>query len=546
MNIFELLKDKYVLPKEPRLFEAFSGIGCQRMAFERLGIPYKSVGISEIDKYAIKSYQAMHQDCNNYGSICDIKGSQLPQIDVFTWSFPCTDLSKAGRQKGLQDGTRSGLVYEVLRILQECKLNGNLPKVLIMENVVDLVQAKFVREFQQIQLEIEQLGYSNYTETLNAKDYGVAQNRDRVFMVSILGDYYYEFPKPIKLEKRLKDYLETDVDPKYYLSDRMLKYCTDMTNRNGFIRGERFNPQDESAEYAFAITTNPGSRPVDNFIKIPEATIKGYTEAYDGDGVYINRPHQKRGVVQDGMIQTLKTTCNSDIGVVVIGNYSPSNHDASRIVDNKGLAPTVKENHGTITATQDLKKEYCNKLLEENLVKDGDMIRHSYTNNRLEDMGRKENENGISATLTTRPDTLGIVVYDDYNQKIREDQNTIGTLTTNCGSSAERNGFKIMEFNETDYDFDDDEFETDYYFDDDEFKDPKYYFEMTDEEKEHYNSSELAIRKLTPRECWRLMGIDDAYFDKAYEVNSNAQLYKQAGNGIVVDVFAAIIGMMKG
>lgn len=506
MNIFELLKDKYVLPKEPRLFEAFSGIGCQRMAFERLGIPYKSVGISEIDKYAIKSYQAMHQDCNNYGSICDIKGSQLPQIDVFTWSFPCTDLSKAGRQKGLQDGTRSGLVYEVLRILQECKLNGNLPKVLIMENVVDLVQAKFVREFQQIQLEIEQLGYSNYTETLNAKDYGVAQNRDRVFMVSILGDYYYEFPKPIKLEKRLKDYLETDVDPKYYLSDRMLKYCTDMTNRNGFIRGERFNPQDESAEYAFAITTNPGSRPVDNFIKIPEATIKGYTEAYDGDGVYINRPHQKRGVVQDGMIQTLKTTCNSDIGVVV-----------------------------------DLKKEYCNKLLEENLVKDGDMIRHSYTNNRLEDMGRKENENGISATLTTRPDTLGIVVYDDYNQKIREDQNTIGTLTTNCGSSAERNGFKILEvnYNGTDIDYDDPEF-------DEEFKDPKYYYEMTDEEKEHYNNSELAIRKLTPRECWRLMGIDDAYFDKAYEVNSNAQLYKQAGNGIVVDVFAAIIGMMKG
>lgn len=498
MNIFELLKDKYVLPKEPRLFEAFSGIGCQRMAFERLGIPYKSVGISEIDKYAIKSYQAMHQDCNNYGSICDIKGSQLPQIDVFTWSFPCTDLSRAGRQRGLQDGTRSGLVYEVLRILQECKLNGNLPKVLIMENVVDLVQAKFVREFQEIQLEIEQLGYSNYTETLNAKDYGVAQNRDRVFMVSILGDYYYEFPNKIPLTKRLKDYLETDVDPKYYLSDRMLKCFSDMTNRNGLVRGDRFNPHNlEESKYAFAITTLAGNRATDNFIAMPEATEKGYTEAYDGDGVYINRPHQKRGVVQDGMIQTLKTTCNSDIGVVV-----------------------------------DLKKEYCNKLLENNLVEEGDMIRHSYTNSRLEDMERKENENGISATLTTRPDTLGIVVYDDYNQKIREDQNTIGTLTTNCGSSAERNGFKILEI-----DYDDPEF-------DEEFKEPKYYYEMTDEEKENYNNSELAIRKLTPRECWRLMGIDDAYFDKAYEVNSNAQLYKQAGNGIVVDVFAAIIGMM--
>lgn len=418
------------------------GIGCQRMAFNRLGIEYESLGISEIDKYAIQSYMAIHGDTKNFGSICDIKGIDLPQIDVFTWSFPCTDLSKAGKQKGL-DGTRSGLVYEVLRILQECKLNGNLPKVLIMENVVDLVQAKFVREFQQIQLEIEQLGYSNYTETLNAKDYGVAQNRDRVFMVSILGDYYYEFPKPIKLEKRLKDYLETDVDPKYYLSDRMIKCFSDMTNRNGLVRGDRFNPHNlEESKYAFAITTLAGNRATDNFIAIPEATIKGYTEAYEGDGVYINRPHQKRGVVQDGMIQTLKTTCNSDIGVVV---------------------------------------------------------------------------------------------YDDYNQKIREDQNTIGTLTTNCGSSAERNGFKIMEFNETDYDFEDEE-----------FKEPKYYYEMTDEEKEHYNNSELAIRKLTPRECWRLMGIDDTDFRKASQVCSNSQLYKQAGNGIVVDVFASILSTMQG
>lgn len=217
MDIYELLNERYVLPNKVRLFEAFSGIGCQRMAFDRLGIDYESVGISEIDKYAIQSYMAIHGDTKNFGSICDIKGTDLPQIDVFTWSFPCTDLSKAGKQKGLY-GTRSGLVYEVLRIMQECKLNGNLPKVLIMENVVDLVQSKFIREFQDIQLELEQIGYTNYTHKLNAKDYGVAQNRDRVFMVSILGEYYYEFPQPIKLEKRLKDYLEDNVDEKYYLS----------------------------------------------------------------------------------------------------------------------------------------------------------------------------------------------------------------------------------------------------------------------------------------------------------------------------------------
>lgn len=482
----------------------------------------------------------------------------MPQIDVFTWSFPCTDLSKAGKQKGLTN-TRSGLVYEVLRILQECKVSGNLPKVLIMENVVDLVQSKFIREFQEIQVELEQLGYTNYTQTLNAKDYGVAQNRDRVFMVSILGNYYYEFPQKIKLEKRLKDYLESEVDEKYYLSDAMLKCFTDMTNRNGLVRGDRFNPHnEETSKYAFAITTMAGNRATDNFIEIPEDTKQGYAKAYDGDGVYINRPHQKRGVVQNQMIQTLKTS-GCDVDVVV----------------------------------SDLKREYCNNLIENNLVEEGDMIRHSYTNSRLKDMERKENENGISATLTTRPDTLGIVVYDDYNSSIRADQDTIGTLTTNCGSEAPRNGYKLIEIREsipgeirTDEgirlfendiigtlrtkdsggdkvvinqnkhfgidgnpnlkpkvieEIDEDDYEQDAFEDN-----LKYSFEMNEEEKNELDKKTLSIRKLTPLECWRLMGITDDYFNKASQVCSNAQLYKQAGNGIVVDVFAAIVKNLKG
>jgi len=176
------------------------------------------VGISEIDKYAIKSYEAMHGPVKNFGDITKIKGSELPEIDIFTYSFPCTDLSKAGKQKGLNQ-TRSGLVYEVLRILAETKDNNNLPKVLIMENVIDLIQVKFIKQFQEIQFELEEMGYSNYTFVMNAKDYGVAQNRQRVFMVSILGDYYYEEPLPFTLEKRLKDYLEEEVDERYYIKD---------------------------------------------------------------------------------------------------------------------------------------------------------------------------------------------------------------------------------------------------------------------------------------------------------------------------------------
>lgn len=249
------------------MFEAFSGIGCQKMALERVTYNFEIVGVSEIDKYALKSYKAMHGYCNNFGSITDIKGSQLPQIDIFTYSFPCTDLSKAGQQKGLIN-TRSGLVYEVLRLLHELKNLDRLPTVLVMENVIDLVQVKFTRQFNKIQKELEELGYMNYTEVLNARDYGVAQNRERVFTVSILGKYNYSFPQPIPLKTRLKDYLEKEVEDKYFLSDKLYKCFTDMTDRNGLVRGDRFKPHDIDSKYAYTITTKVGSRATDNFIKI--------------------------------------------------------------------------------------------------------------------------------------------------------------------------------------------------------------------------------------------------------------------------------------
>jgi DNA (cytosine-5)-methyltransferase 1 len=372
MNIFELMHDRYRLPHHVRLFEAFAGIGCQRMALNRLQIPCESVGVSEIDKYALLSYKAIHRDCNNYGDIT--KMDSIPPCDIFTWSFPCTDLSKAGKRQGMNEGTRSGLVYEVLRLLHATE---NKPQVLIMENVVDLVQTKFIRQFQAIQTEIERMGYTNYVQTLNAKDYGVAQNRDRVFMVSILGEWYYEFPKPQRLEKRLKDYLEEKVDEKYYLTDKMLNFFQENSKKNEEKgNGFRFKPQ-KGDNPALAITTRAGGRMDDNFVSesiaIPEDTAKGYALAQDGDGVYINRPEQKRGVVQKGMIQTLKA-------------------------------------------------------------------------------------NGNDVVVT----------------------------------------------------------------------------------------SEIRIRKLTPLECWRLMGIDDSDFYKAQTVISNSQLYKTAGNGICVDVFAAILKTMIG
>lgn len=315
--MFELFHKKFQFKKDKplRLVELFSGIGFQSMGMGLANIPHIQAVTSEIDKYATKTYGAIHGVSNNLGDISKLKGSRIEQgIDIMTYSFPCTDLSKAGKQKGMGN-TRSGLIYEVLRLLQELKDLDNLPKVLIMENVPDLVGAKFIQEFNGIQSEIESHGYSNYVDILNAKNYGIAQNRERVFMVSILGDYYYQFPTPFPLTTELKDYLEDDVDEKYYLSEKMLAYFTDMKDRNGFIRGKRFNPHTLESQYGYTVTTNAGQRVTDNFIAIPEATIKGFKEAYEGDGVYINRPHQKRGVVQNGMIQTIKANSN-DIGVV--------------------------------------------------------------------------------------------------------------------------------------------------------------------------------------------------------------------------------------
>lgn len=489
MDLFDVLYEDFRFDEPLKTITLFSGIGFQEMGMDLAEIPYQMIGTSEIDKFAILSYAAIHtdylkirdtydfpdkeimvkhlQDRNiginlkthkqtitnstnietvkdyylasvlnkNLGDISKVKGKDIKKgIDLLTYSFPCTDLSKAGKQAGLSCGTRSGLVYEVLRVLYELKEQDNLPKVLIMENVIDLIQVKFVDEWNKIALEIEQMGYTNFTQVLNGKDFGVAQNRRRVFMVSILGDYNYNFPQPIELKYRLKDYLESNVNESYYLSDKMMDYPN--SDHPKHKRKHKFKKNQKPINYkgvANTITTRETSVVDSTFIKVPEATKQGYALAKDGDGVYINRPHQKRGVVQDGMIQTLKTTSKSDVGVVV-----------------------------------DAKRELTNAMIKSGKYEPYDMIRHSYTSNRMEDLDRKEGENNISATLTTRPDTLGVVV-DQPN---------------------------------------------------------------------------LRIRKLTPTETGRLMGMQDYQIESQEKVSSNAQMYKQHGNGIIAQVMGFIIGMM--
>ena len=161
MNIFEFIHDTFKFEKDIiTLFEAFAGVGSQAMALKdlskELGFTLKTVGISEIDKYAIASYNAIHGEIKNYGSICDIQ--EIPQVDIFTYSFPCKDISLAGNGKGFTkgSGTRSGLLWEVERILENQHKIGKLPQVLLMENVKNLAGTKFVDDFNEWQLKLQE------------------------------------------------------------------------------------------------------------------------------------------------------------------------------------------------------------------------------------------------------------------------------------------------------------------------------------------------------------------------------------------------------
>lgn len=197
-----------------RVFEAFAGYGSQSIALRNLGIEYEVVAISEIDKYAIKAYEAIHGPTNNLGDICKIDPSDIPDHDLFTYSFPCQDLSVAGKQAGLGKGTRSGLLYECEKVIEAKK-----PKYLLLENVKNLVGKKFKPQFDEWLSYLESLGYTNYWQVLNAKNYGVPQNRERVFVVSILGEHEpYKFADKIPLDKCIADILEDEVDEKYYIN----------------------------------------------------------------------------------------------------------------------------------------------------------------------------------------------------------------------------------------------------------------------------------------------------------------------------------------
>lgn len=247
-----------------RIFTAFSGYDSQCMALGRIGMDYDLVGWSEIDRYAIAAHNAIYPQYadRNYGDISTIDWAKVPDFDLLTYSSPCQDFSIAGNQHGGErgSGTRSALLWECERAIA-----AKRPRYLLFENVSALVSKKFVRLFNEWQLTLERLGYTNFTQVLNAKDYGVPQNRERVFMVSILDcSKTFYFPEKIPLTKCLRDVLEDNAGEEYYLSDRVINTFNRHAERYKGIGGFGWKPTDGSG-VANTVLTVP-LRPSGNFI----------------------------------------------------------------------------------------------------------------------------------------------------------------------------------------------------------------------------------------------------------------------------------------
>ena len=347
----------------------FSGIGSPEQALKNLGIKFELVGFSEIDKFAIKSYCKVHDvdESLNLGDITKIDIESLPlDIDLITHGSPCQDFSVAGKGKGADEGTgtRSSLMWNTVAICEHCK-----PKYVIWENVKNVLSKKHRHNFDKYLDEMDRIGYNNFYQVLNAKDFGVPQNRERIFVVSIRKDLEQEFEFPIGFDNgiRLKDILEDEVEEKYYINT-------------------------EKAEKL--ISEYKGELAIAHPIRSRE---------FEGQGWKENCPTLCARDYKDPKNVIIKTS--KRIGGLF--DTEKSKHQAGSIWDTEGLAPTL------------------------------DTMQGGYR----------------------QPCIVG---------------------------------------------------------------------------------SEYKIRKLTPKECWRLMGFKDEQFNKASEVCSNSQLYKQAGNSIVVNVMEEI------
>lgn len=338
LTIFDELCDKFSITKPIRLIELFACYGSQAMALKRAGAKFEHYRVVEFDKYAIKSYNAVHGTDFPAIDITTVHAADLGIVDtndycyMMTYSFPCTDLSVAGLQKGMKkgSGTRSGLLWEVERLLKEM---NELPQILFMENVTQVHNQQNIEDFKSWLNYLESLGYSNYWKDLNAKDFGVPQNRERCFMISLLGNYVYHFPEPIRGRRtKLKDLLDHNVDERFYLkSEKAEKLIKQLIVAN--IPSENENVETVLATKQGTVLerqTDVGAtlcsrdykglrnRDNDNVvvekISIRQATKKGFIDMNNGGVVDMSYPGSKlrRGRVQEDGNVSPTLTCSGD------------------------------------------------------------------------------------------------------------------------------------------------------------------------------------------------------------------------------------------
>ena len=520
LNIFDVIYPKFKIDKPIRLIELFGGYGSQALALKYLGVKFEHWKLVEWAVKSIQAYKDIHfpnqfvevmdipkEDIidylykkgisqnynepmnleqikrlsdeklytiyenivitNNLVNIQQVKGEDLEIEDtdkycyIMTYSFPCQDLSLAGKGKGMSDtSTRSGMLWEVERILSECYELGSMPQVLLMENVPMVHSVDNLEDFNKWKLRLEELGYKNYFQDLIATDYGIPQTRNRCFMVSILGEYSYTFPKAIPLKLKLKDMLEDNVDEKYYLSKKMMDYITSKddkykVNENNLVINR---------EIAVSKTTREGNTRADTTDYISEDLPENYKlkpvmNLYE---IGIKRYNRRTGVVvdTDGSSSTLLARTQGDNNMILIKNATSKGYLEATEGDGIDISSRMETHRGTV---QKNKAQTITTMGGENV---GVVVKGIATNESEE--WQKSPLEEKSRTLLANKSNAGV-----------------GIIDTN-----------------------------------------------------------LRIRKLTPKECFRLMGVKDEDYYKAAKNQSDSSLYHLAGDSIVVNVLMAIFKEM--
>ena len=452
-----------------RVMECFAGIGALSKALERLGIEHEIVDAVEIDKYAIKSFNAIHNTNFEPQDIC--QWDKDIEIDLLMHGSPCQDFSLAGKQAGGDEGsgTRSSLMYETIRIVEKLK-----PKYVIWENVKNLLSKKHIHNFNAYLETMEKLGYTNYYQILNAKDYGIPQNRERVFTISILGNESYEFPK---VEENTNK-----INRLFNFSAR--QDCRVVYDENGLCptlvagMGAGGGKVPMFIDKGFAFPTKQELKlklkdmledKVDEKYYLKKTNNLVFTEtraSWDNSGKGYGS-QQDRAYYQDGLCPTL-SSCNA-------------NGDKSQVV------------------------------LQEKNICINSVIKVGNVNPSGKGMGGQVvSEEGLARTIT-------IEKGEGQKVMVKEKPEVIGGI----GGKKSNGGTQ--------------------WYQQDRIYDNNIGLSLSTTAQPYYPDNQLKIRKLTPKECFRLMGFDDADYEKAAKVNSNSQLYKQAGNSIVVNVLEAIL-----